>query len=451
MTRIYFSVALLLAMLFGDVGNVPCAAQTVSLSADSLFRLIDERSHVIQLKFLCLAEADEGTGAARSRRLPSVNASLSVGYLGNGYLADRDFGNGMNVKNPHSKNDFALEAMQVIYSGGTVSGGIRMAELNARMARLNMEQSRQQVRFMMLGWLIDLQCLGNRRRVLSENIVQASQVLSAMQARYDEGVLLKSDITRYELQVQDLLLQQDKVDEALRTTNYRLANALGFPVESTIFAPKNLSPEYLLPEYTAPDGMKAIGSESQWQDMAQSSSMALRKAELGIDMSETNRKLVAADKRPKLSLFAYGMFNSPIVTEVPIINKNFMYWGFGANLSFNISSLYTNRHRERKAGIELMESREAYAVSRENVRNDVQAAYEAYNTAVTELCTQEKSLELARQNYDIVSNRYTNGMALVTDMVDAANVRLSAELGLENARTMLVFSYYKLKYVTNTL
>ena len=98
-----------------------------------------------------------------------------------------------------------------------------------------------------------------------------------------------------------------------------------------------------------------------------------------------------------------------------------------------------------------MESREASAVSRENVRNDVQAAYEAYNTAVTELCTQEKSLELARQNYDIVSNRYTNGMALVTDMVDAANVRLSAELGLENARTMLVFSYYKLKYVTNTL
>lgn len=179
--------------------------------------------------------------------------------------------------------------------------------------------------------------------------------------------------------------------------------------------------------------------------------MAIKKAELGMDISETNRRLVAADRRPRLSLFAYGVFNSPIVTEVPVIDKNFMYWGFGASLSFNISSLYTNTHRERQARVAVVESREAYDLSRENMRNDVEAAYEAWQTAAAELRTQEKSLELARQNYDIVSDRYTNGMALITDMVDAANVRLSAELGLENARTMLLFAGYKLKYVTNTL
>lgn len=442
MTRIVISVALLLAMLLGDVGSVPCAAQTVSLSADSLFRLIDERSRTIQLKSLCIDEADEGAAAARSGRLPSVGASLQVGYLGNGYLTDRDFGGGMTVHNPHSKNDFAIEAMQVIYSGGAVSGGIRMADLNSQMARLDMEQSRQQVRFLMLGWLIDLQCMGNRSRVLKENTELARQMLATMQARYEEGVVLKSDITRYELQVQSLELQQEKVGEALRTTNYRLANALGYDAGNTTFVPVLEA---------ADDSRPGIGPESKWQETALTSSMALKKAGLGIELSETGLKLVNADRRPRLSLFAYGIFNSPIVTEVPVINKNFMYWGFGASLSFNISSLYTNTHRERRARIAVMESREAYDLSRENVQNDVQAAYEAYRTAVTELHTQEKSLELARTNYNIVNDRYTNGMALVTDMVDAANVRLAAELGLENARTMLLFSYYKLKYVTNTL
>ncbi len=441
MTRIYLSVALLFAMLFGDVGVRPCASQTVSLTVDSLFRLIDERSRTIKLKSLSINDADEGAGAARSRRLPSVGASLSVGYLGNGYLTDRDFSDGMNVRNPHSKNDFAIEAMQVIYSGGAVSGGIRMAELNARMARLDMEQSRQQVRFLFLGWLIDLQCLGNRSRVLDENTALARKVLADMQARYDEGVVLKSDITRYELQVQNLLLQRDKVEEALRTTNYRMANALGFPAGSTTF----------VPEFGRDDARQDTAPESLWQEKALASSMTIKKAELGMDISETNRRLVAADKRPKLSLFAYGVFNSPIVTEVPVIDKNFMYWGFGASLSFNISSLYTNTHRDRQARVAVMESREAYDQSRENVRNDVEAAYEAWQTAAAELRTQEKSLELARRNYDIVSDRYTNGMALITDMVDAANVRLSAELGLENARTMLLFAGYKLKYVTNTL
>lgn len=98
-----------------------------------------------------------------------------------------------------------------------------------------------------------------------------------------------------------------------------------------------------------------------------------------------------------------------------------------------------------------MESREAYNLGVENVEDNVQEAYEGYRTAVTELHTQEKSLELARQNYDIVNDRFENGMALVTDMVDAANVRLSSETGVENARTTLLFRYYKLKYATNTL
>ncbi len=105
----------------------------------------------------------------------------------------------------------------------------------------------------------------------------------------------------------------------------------------------------------------------------------------------------------------------------------------------------------RQATLAVDESRKSYELGAERLRNDVQAAFEGYRTAATELRTREKSLELARQNYAIVNDRYENGMALVTDMVDAANVRLSAEIGYENARTMLLYAYYRLKYVTNTL
>lgn len=442
MLRLKLFVVLLSAMLLGDVGLMPCSARNVvPLSADSLFRLIDDRSRTVRLKALCIDEASEGENVARSARLPMLNASLSVGYLGNGYLTDRDFGHGMKVHNPHSNNNFALEAMQMIYSGGAISGGIRMAELNSRMAALDLEQSRTQVRFLMLGWLIDLECLHNRRRVIDENIVLADKVLENMRARYEEGVALQSDITRYELQLENLKLQREKTDEALRTTNYRIANALGFDTQDTEF----------MPRLENMDGTQPVASADVWQELAVENSTAIKKGMLGIDMSETNRNIIAAERLPKLSLFAFGKFDSPIVTEVPVLNKNFMYWGVGLNLSYNISSLYTSNKKVRKAGIAIKESREALQLSREGVRDGVETAYEAYRTAVTELRTQEKSLELARQNYDIVSDRMDNGMAIVTDMVDASNVRLAAEIGLENARTMLLFSYYRLKYVTETL
>ncbi len=441
MTRKIALFALLMATLFCDAGITTCTAQRIVLSVDSLFSLIDDRSRTIRLKTLCADEATAGNSEARSNRLPQLNASLSVGYLGNGYLTDRDFGGGMTVHNPHSANNFAIEAMQLIYSGGAVSAGIRMADLNTRMARLDLEESRQQVRFLLLGWLIDLQCLHNRRHVIDENIELARQVIARMQARHDEGVALQNDITRYELQLQDLTLQRERTDEAVRTTDYKLANALGYPAGTTEFIP-------MLPKT---DDAQNIKPENSWQQDACASGIALQKAGLGISMSETSRRLVAAERRPKLSLFAYGKFDSPIVIEVPVLDKNFMYWGFGANISFNISSLYTSNHRMRRARIAERESLEAYGMTLENTQDNVKTAYESWHTATAELHTQEKSLELARQNYGIISDRMDEGMALVTDMVDAANVRLAAEIGLENAKTRLLFCYYRLKYTTNTL
>ena len=421
MIRLIYSVVLLLAALSFGMTSVPCSAKAIHLSADSLFKIIDERSRTLRLSSLYAADAAEGVAVARSR-LPVVSASLSVGYLGNGYLTARDFSGGMGIHNPHSNNNFALEAAQVVYDGGAISGGIRLATLKERMSRLDVEQSRRQVRFLMLGWLTDLQCLHNRRRVLDENIGLARQVVADMKARYDNGVVLGSDIMRYELYLEELELQREKLCEKLRTTNYRLANALGFPTGDTEFVPG-------LPA----DSTWTAGTEQSWHETAAMSSLTLRKAALAVDLSEL------------------GRFAPPIVTEVPVLNKNFMYWGAGVSVSFDISSFYTTKRRVRQAAWGVSESREAYNVSMENVCNGIKEAYESCRTAAVELRTKEKSLDLARRNYQIISDRYACGLALITEMLDAANMMLDAETGLENARIALLFCRYRMEYVTDIL
>jgi hypothetical protein len=44
-----------------------------------------------------------------------------------------------------------------------------------------------------------------------------------------------------------------------------------------------------------------------------------------------------------------------------------------------------------------------------------------------------------------------NGLALLTDMLDASNIRLAAELNLEDARINLIYCHYKLRYASHTL
>lgn len=48
------------------------------------------------------------------------------------------------------------------------------------------------------------------------------------------------------------------------------------------------------------------------------------------------------------------------------------------------------------------------------INDAVQQACVNYRTAESNLRTQQKSVELARQNYQVVSHRYANGLALVT-------------------------------------
>ncbi len=97
------------------------------------------------------------------------------------------------------------------------------------------------------------------------------------------------------------------------------------------------------------------------------------------------------------------------------------------------------------------QAHEAHDLAQEQVENAVQANYVNFMTAFTELRTQEKSVELADENYSIVNNRYRNDLALLTDMLDASNMKLSADLALVNARINVVYNYYKMKYITHTL
>lgn len=60
-------------------------------------------------------------------------------------------------------------------------------------------------------------------------------------------------------------------------------------------------------------------------------------------------------------------------------------------------------------------------------------------------------MELARQNYQVVNNRYLNQLAIITDMIDATNMKLDAELGEVDARINIAYAYYKMKYIAGQL
>ncbi len=415
-------------------------AQTRQMGIDEMFRLADEQSKSVQTYRTGADAADEALRAAKAQRLPDISVSLSASYLGDGRIWDRDFGNGMKVDMPHFGNNFTLEAQQVVYSGGAISSGIRQAELAKTLAQLDMQKNVQEIRFMLVGNYLDLYKLDNQMKVLEKNIGLTEQVIANMKARREQGTVLKNDITRYELQREQLKLQLSRVADMRKIANHQLATTLHLP-EGTVISPDTTLLEQQITALT----------ENDWQQAAKANNIDLKQAQASISMNEQKVRQERAELLPHIAIVAEEHLDGPVTIEVPALDNNFNYWYIGIGIKYNLSSLFKNNRRMKQARLNVRRAREQHELAQEQVNNAVQAGYVNFLTAFTDLRTQENSVKLADENYAVTSHRYKNEMALLTDMLDASNTKLGADLDLVNARINVVYNFYKMKYITNTL
>ena len=136
---------------------------------------------------------------------------------------------------------------------------------------------------------------------------------------------------------------------------------------------------------------------------------------------------------------------------MPPLNNNFTYWYAGVGISYNIDALFKSKRKLKQAAITTLKMQENRKLVQEKLEHQIHAAYIDLNEAFVRLQTQEKSVQLAHENFNIVRQRYINGLALITDMLDASNTQLDTELKLSNDQINILYQYYLLKKITGTL
>ena len=452
--------ALTVSMIVGANGCAPALAQH-RMSLQSLFGLADQQSQRIKVSEVALKAAEEGVASAKSAMLPSVEFSLQGSYTGNAFLMSRGFSTSgtteyivpglgpQQVENgkqptPHWGNSFTARASQVIYAGGAISSGIEMAKLGRQLAELDVEKNRQEVRFLLTGYYLDLCKLQNQSQVIAKNIELTEKVIEQMKARREQGTVLKNDITRYELQRQSLLLTKAQIDDAQKIIRHQISTTVHLP-EGEDFEVDTQSLEE--------EGMalKTLTSEESWQQTAAENNIDIRKASLVSEMLEQKVRNTRAASRPSVALVVENNLSGPYTSDLIPKNANVNVWFVGIGVKYNLSNLWKNKHNIRKARHENTQARESVQLAHEGIEKGVQASYTNLLTSSVEVRTQEKQVELADQNYAVVKNRYDNDLALLTDMLDASNMKLSADMALVNARINMLYNYFKLKYITNTL
>lgn len=430
-------------------------------SLQQLYDLADHYNQQIVVSQTGLRAASEAVMAAKNAMLPNVELSASGSYIGDATLMSRGFStNGttdviiagigpQKVRNgrqetPHWGNSFTAQVSQVIYAGGAIRAGIRITELGEQMATLDVEKNRQEVRFLITGYYLDLYKLQNQQMVIDRNIQLTEKVIKDMEARCQQGMVLKNDITRYELQLMTLQLTKEKLKDAQSIINHQLCTTLHMADKKVIV----IDTTKLNQEISS---LKTIANEHNWQQTASENNIGIRLANVAIQLAEQKIKTTNAASLPSLALIAEDNLFGPYTNDLIPVNANVNAWFVGIGLKYDLGSLWKNKHNINHARIHHQQSQEQLVLARENVEKSVQAGYVNFLTSFKEVETQRKQVELATQNYDVVQNRYQNQLALLTDMLDASSMKLSADMALVNAQISLLYNYYKLKYISNTL
>lgn len=419
------------------------------MTVDELFQLVESNSKTLRQEKISVEFAKKGIEAARSARLPELTASASVSMNGDVVMMDRDFTNAHGFAAPRWGNSLALEAQQVVYAGGAIDAGIALATLQHQQAQVDEQQRRQQQRFLALGQYLEIFKLKNREQVVRQNIDLTQRLINDIQAKHEQGMALKNDVTRYELQMETLRLSLKKLQDQRGILNHQLCNQLG--IDGEIIPSLTTDP---MPEQSSPIrslSPKGEGSEMSWQNRALTTAPSIQKAEIGQKIASQQLRLAKSEMRPKVAMVAADNFNGPFTYDIPPIDKNFNFWYVGVGVKYPISSLFKQNKKVQQARIHTRQAEQSYTVAAEQLNNQVQQAYTYYQQAFVELETQQKSVQLAQQNYQVVNDRYLSQLALITDMIDASNIKLDAELKEVDARIGIIFAYYRLKYISGTL
>lgn len=448
------AVAVFLSMLLtaspqalaGSIDNNPqrqepagATSDTLRLTLTDVFTRIENENQTMSMLRTAQEAAEEGIKSAKNARYPEINAELNVSYIGDSFLTDRNFSNYTKAPSPHFGNGFTLEAQQVVYAGGAVNAAVKMAEHEGHMSEAVISKSRQGLRLMAAGEYLDLFRTDNSIKVYKENIALTTKLIEEINARREQGLALAADVTRYELRLEMLKLDLVRLQNTREIMNYRLVNSLGLP-EGTVIS-----------SILGDDEDMRDRSRQNWQEIAADASPEMKVSGIKADMALTRQKLVRSERLPKIAVVAYENFNGPITFEIPPIDKNLNIWYVGLGIRYNFSSLYKSGHKLKQAAIEVRQAEQAKNVTEENLRNDVQKAYADYMQSYVELETREKSLQLADENYERIHDRYMEQLVLVTDMLDAFNMKLDAELGVSAANAEIQYRLCCLRYAAGIL
>lgn len=298
----------------------------------------------------------------------------------------------------------------------------------------------------------------------NENIKVKNQNLSIAINKEKVGYSSESDVYRWETELALAKADFNVAEAQLKGVQFQLNQILNRPVSEifSVQSPNNanyLSQLFNLPFVTLIENPGNINILADFlTEEAKKNLPEIQQVELALQAQE---RLLKSNKRawytPTIALAAaydypISMVNPADPPPIPGIDFGDIgtnpKWNAGVVASFPIFTGGSRKHQQQKAQIELYQLQDQQQDVGNKLELQLRISLEKLQVSYRNMQLNKNAAESALKNVDIVQDLYDEGQLSITNLIDAQNAYLGAEINATNSLYQFIIDFFVLQRYT---
>lgn len=318
-----------------------------------------------------------------------------------------------------------LEVQQLLFSKSYFTG-LKAAKASSSLAQLNTFKTTEDLVYKIAQIYLQIQITEKQQEILQANIDRINQLVDISQIQFEEGIIKKIDVDQLKVNRTNLLTEFQNVEIGLSQQLNLLKFYMGMPP----------SAEVSVADFVAEGDKYPLSDE-----LTLSENTNLQLLNKQMELTELDMENVKAGYYPSLSaFFRYGwqgqtdkLFSSDEQDAIQGTKTG----TFGLSLNVPIFDGFQKKNKVQQ--IQVQQSQQA--LDRQYLTNSIQMEFanakETLRQNKTVLVSQKENMKLAEQLYEVTKLSYREGVAPLTEL-------LNAETSLKEAQTQYLTSLLQL-------
>lgn len=425
-----------LIFIFATIGFQ--AQEKRMLTLNEAVKLGIENSKNLKIDAAKVQEATANFLEAKNNRLPSLKVSGTALALANADVNLKILPpseNGGNAVKANSAFLANVSASMPIYAGGKIKYGIQSAEYLIEAAKLNSENNQVEIAYNIAQAYNNLFKANQTIQVLTENLASSEKRDQTFQKLENSGIIAKNDRLKANLQTSNLELQLLEAENNFKIATINMDLLLGLPETLEIEIPDNYIEDSSLMEPVSYYVSEAFKNRKDLQALDYQKKSSL----LSI-------KSAKAESLPTIALTG-GYVAADVPNVLTVLNAA----NIGVGINYNIDNLWKKNSSLVRAEARDQQLSLSNDLLNDQIKLEINRDYQNAVYAQKRIAIYEKSSLQADENYRVTKNKYDNGLATITELLDADSAQVVTHVSVINAKADAALAYRKLLQSTGTL